>query len=145
MSNILNIAQLQAGLTVNGKTYKFVGLNSVNVSDPRVNHITRGADGIDSEGITYSSGNSQPIVITANIRTTQNFYKLFKDLYDNKTRFDFFLVDTIDGRITTYKSAIMQSEPYQRTISENEDSIGVDFVIESMTKVFDFKDNGDFE
>lgn len=142
--NLFKIGQTQAVLTVNGKTYRFKGLHSINEDNPRMKHLTRGSDGLDSDGIDYEEGTSQPIVGTFNIRTSQNYFELFSDLWKNKTRFDWSLVDTKTGSSKTFQNAILQQEPYQRVIDDTEDSIGIDFIIEAMSTKTKFADTGAF-
>ena len=145
MSNLISItsSQLAVENASTGKKYDFVGLHSVNIEDPRATHITRGADTLDKSGIEYGEGNSSPIVATCAVRTTQNFFTLFKNFYLNKTRLNVYIVDRIDGRIKYFKDAILQKQPFQTVIDESEDSVTVSFIFESFTFDADYKDSGD--
>ncbi|MDR0485700.1 MAG: hypothetical protein LBH29_03120 [Elusimicrobiota bacterium] len=147
MSNLLNItaSQLIVENAKTGKKYDFIGLNSVAIEDPRATHITRGADGLDKSGIEYSEGNTQPIVFTAVVRTTQNFYPLFQKFYTDKTRLNVSIVDTINARVVFVKEAIIQKLPVQTTIDETEDSVNVSFVFESFIFDADYKGGKDFK
>ncbi|MDR3050019.1 MAG: hypothetical protein LBV16_09365 [Elusimicrobiota bacterium] len=146
MSNLLNITATQFSVEVasSGKKYDFVGFHSASIEDPRAVHITRGSDGLDSEGIEYSEGNSSPVVVTCAVRTTQNFYPLFKQFWKKKERLNIYISDTNDGRIVYAKAAIIQKQPFQNTIEESEDSVNVSFIFESFQFDADYKGGESF-
>jgi hypothetical protein len=146
MSNLLNITTSQFVVEVasSGKKYDFIGLHSFTIEDPRATHLTRGADGLSSSGIEYSEGNSQPVVVTATVRTTQNFYPLFKKFYADKERINVYIVDLVDGRTMFIKQAIIQKLPIQSSIAEGEDSVNIDFVFESFVFDADYKGGTNF-
>jgi hypothetical protein len=145
MSNLLNITTSQFVVEVasSGKKYEFEGLNNFAIENPQIKHLTRGADSLDSSGIEYSEGASQPITVTATIRTTQNFYLLFKSFFQTSTRLNVYLVDRVDGRVVFVKNAIIQTLPIQKTVGEGEDNTNVDFVLESFILDADYK-GGEF-
>ncbi|MDR3243819.1 MAG: hypothetical protein LBT79_03625 [Elusimicrobiota bacterium] len=145
--NTINItaSQFITEVAETGKQYKFKGLHSVSIEDPTMNHITRGADGLDSSGIEYSEGNASPKTVTNAVRTTQNFYPLFKKFYQEQTRLNIYITDRKDGRVVFLKDAIIQQLPIQRDISESEDSCVVNFVFESFNLDADYKGGADFK
>jgi hypothetical protein len=145
MSNLLNItsSELIITETASGRAYHFIGLHSFSIEDPRATHLTRGSDGLSKDGIEYSEGNSQPVVVTATVRTTQNFYPVFTKLYQNKTRFNVSIADTNDGRTIDIQRAIIQKRPIQTLVDESEDSVNVDFVFESFNLDANYKTSTD--
>ncbi|MDR3112934.1 MAG: hypothetical protein LBU09_00980 [Endomicrobium sp.] len=147
MANIFNMTSTQftVEIMLTGKKYDFIGFHSATITDPRATHITRGADSLDKSGIEYSEGITQPITVECTVRTTQNFYELFKTIYDTKARVNVYIVDRTDGRIKAFKNSILQKQPFQTDISESEDSLNVSFVFETFNFNADYKDSEGFK
>ncbi|MDR2708363.1 MAG: hypothetical protein LBC07_00100 [Elusimicrobiota bacterium] len=145
MSNIFNITctQFIVERASDGKKYEFRGLHTFTIENPQMTHLTRGSDGLDRYGIEYSEGNSQPIVVTAVVRTTQNFFPVFQGFYKDQTRINVTLIDRNDARVIRLEDALLQKLPMQASIEESEDSVNVEFVFESFKLNADYK-GGEF-
>lgn len=135
------ITDADVGFTLNGTNYTFEHIDNVTIDDPQLKHLTRGANASSKSGLMYTEGQSSPKVLTFTLKGASVAHlNLLKDHYAEQSedeRIDFWVIDRKTGSIMSAKDAILQKEPRQASISEGEDNLNIDVMIET----FNLTDN----
>lgn len=114
------------GVKINSVSYDFDHVNSIEIEDPEVTTLTRGANGQNKEGIVYKEGVRDPKVWTVPIMNMSSDLKSVLDsAYDNETRMDVYCIDRKTGSSKMLKNAVLRVRPKQLTIDETADSMAV--------------------
>lgn len=118
------------GIKYNGVKYEFPNVSEVQIEDPERNQLTRGADAKDEVGLAYKDGLKEPKRLTVPImQMNAALLELFKDLYKNQGRFEWYCVARSDGSSRWAKNAILSNMPRQLTLDESAESLNVSIEI----------------
>ena len=129
------ITDADVGFSLNGVNYTFDHIDSVAIEDPQMKHLVRGANAISTTGLMYTEGQANPVTLTFTLKGASvahlNLLKAhYKDQAENN-RIDFWVVDRKNGSILSAKDSILQKEPRQLNISEGEENLAIDVMIET--------------
>ncbi len=129
---IFKIYDCDFGIKVNGVTYDFTHVHSLQIEDPENTKLVRGANAGNKEGLVYKEGLKDPKKITVTIMGMDVTLKGVLDgIYENKSRVDAFCVNRLDGSMKIAKNAVLSQMPQQLQIDENPDSMNVALAFES--------------
>jgi hypothetical protein len=133
---IFKIYDCTFGFDLNGTSYTFEHVNEVAVDDPSRNHLTRGANESNEEGIVYTEGSRSPKVITLTIMgMAKTLAEALQGSFKNKSRLDLTIIAS-DGSTKNANKAILTNDPMQKTLNDSVDSMNVELIFES----FSFKE-----
>ncbi len=129
---IFKIYNCDFGIKVNGVNYDFDHVAEVQIEDPEVNKLTRGANSTNTTGLVYKEGVKEPKKWTVPILNMSAALKSVLDTcYSDQVRVDVFCIDRQDGSSKMAKNAILQNRPQQLTIDESPDSMKVSLIFET--------------
>lgn len=127
------------GLKVNGVSYNFVHVNSVQVEDPEFTRLTRGANAGNKEGLVFKEGLRDPKRITVPIMGMSiELKEVLDSVYTNKTRVEGYAISRTDGSSKMWRSAVLCQQPQQLSMDDSPDSLAVQLTFESfdVTEVY---------
>lgn len=114
------------GIKIDGVSYDFDHVNSIEIEDPEMTNLTRGANGKNDEGIVFKEGVREPKVWTVPIMQMSIELKGVLDAaYAAQTRMDVYCVSRSDGSSKMLKKAILKQKPQQLNVDESADSLAV--------------------
>lgn len=120
------------GIKVDGVRYDFSDINSIEIEDPEMNSLTRGANGKNTQGIPYKEGVRDPKVWTVPIMDMSIELKAVLDAaFKDVSRMDVYCISRSDGSSKMLKSAILRQKPQQLTVDETPDSLAVQLIFAS--------------
>ncbi len=120
------------GFVINGTTYRFDHVISLQIDDPERSDLRRGANASNTTGIVYRSGLTEPKVTTVTILgVTKDVHALLKDAFKNQTRMDQFVINKFDGSSKTTKDSVLQQDPKQMTLDDSPESMQMQLVFAS--------------
>lgn len=133
MPKMFQISDGDAGFSYNDVNYTFSDVDSIAYTFAKKNHITRGANSTNKEGIEYTEGGKTPDVAEVKVvDCSVSIYKLLLTIFNTKgARISFWFIDRATGEGYTFKSAKIRDKPRQTVIDESEESIGFMFAVES--------------
>lgn len=118
--------ECDVGIKIDGVNYDFPHTNSIEIEDPEMTNLTRGADGKNEEGIVYKEGVRDPKTWTIPIMQMSVELKgVLDSAYSNQTRMDVYCISRKDGSSKMLKNAVLKQRPQQLTIDESADSMAV--------------------
>lgn len=139
-NGMLNISSCDVGFSIDGTNYTFEGVDGVTIEDPRKSHLVRGVNSKGS-GLLYKEGTGSPFVVTATLKgISQALVEVLDGVKENDTRIDFWVIERATGTNKMFKNAGLQNAPKQLNISEGEDSLTVEIVIEAFDYTADFRE-----
>lgn len=128
------------GIKVNGVSYDFEHVQSVEIEDPERNRITRGANSKNAIGLAYKDGLKEPKRWTIPIMAMSSALKSVLDgVYDDQTRIDVYCISRKDGSSKMAKNAILSNRPQQLTLDETAESMNVSLEFETFDSGEDHK------
>lgn len=139
-NGILNISDCDVGFSINGTNYTFDHVDGVTIEDPRRAHIIRGVNSTSKKGLRYREGTASPYVVTARLKSISvAFERLLRDKFDADGRVDFWVIDRADGSSKRFSNSCLQNAPKQLNITEGEDSLDIEVMLESFDFTADYK------
>lgn len=140
-NGILNISDCDVGFSINGTNYTFQHCDSVTIEDPHKGHIIRGVNSTSKTGLAYKEGTGSPYVATAKLKSVSVAFELLLEAqFNNSERVDFWVIDKKTGSNKFFKSAALQHAPKQLNITEGEDSLDIEVVVESFDYNADYRE-----
>lgn len=137
----LNIADCDVGFSINGTNYTFEHVDSVVIVDPRKSHLIKGVNSSSKRGLKYREGTGSPWTATLKLRSISTaFETLLEDTFNSDDRLDFWVIERKSGTNKMFKDACLQNTPKQLNITEGEDSLDVELVIESFDYNSDYRE-----
>jgi hypothetical protein len=138
---MLVINDSDCGFTINGVNYTFSHVDSVAIENPEKAHIVRGANSASKTGLQYKEGSTSPKILTFTMKDiSSEFFTLLSGVFAASSRLDAWVIDRATGSHKTAKNSILQSEPRQLNISEGEDNLKVEFIVETFDLVEQYKE-----
>ncbi len=129
---IFKIADCDFGIKVNGVSYDFEHVNSIQIEDTERNKLTRGTNAKNTIGLVYKEGLKDPKRWTIPILNMSPELKLVLDnLYSTKGRCDIYCIDRADGSSKMGKDAILCNKPQQLNIDDTPESMEVSLEFET--------------
>jgi hypothetical protein len=129
---IFKIYEMDFGVTISGLNYAFEHVQSVQTEDPERTKLVRGANAGNKTGLVYKEGIKDPKTITVTIiGMSADLLQLLRDVYEAKSRLDFYGVMRSDGSSKIAKNAILSQEPKQLSLDDSPESMNVALVFES--------------
>jgi hypothetical protein len=139
-NGILNIADCDVGFSINGTNYTFDHVDGVTIEDPRRSHLIRGVNSTSKRGLRYREGTASPYVVTVRLKSIGvSFEGLLRTQFDNDGRIDFWVIDRATGSNKKFQQACLQNAPKQLSITEGEDNLDIELVLESFDFTGDYK------
>lgn len=139
-NEMLNITNCDVGFSISGTNYTFQNIDVVAIEDPRKRHLIRGANSTSKKGLSYKEGHGNPFTATLTLKGISDaFRQLLEDNFNNDERLDFWVIDRKSGSNKMFKDANLQNVPQQLNISEGEDSLAVELVIETFNFDSDYR------
>lgn len=120
------------GFKYNGVTYDFADVDSLQIEDPEMTKLTRGANGKNVVGLVYKEGIKEPKRWTVNLLDTSLEIKALLDsIYSDGGRVDVFCISRADGSSKIAKNAILCQKPQQLLVDETAESLNIALVFET--------------
>jgi hypothetical protein len=140
-SGLFIISDADCGFTIAGVNYKFEHIDKVVIENPEKSHLTRGANSSSKLGLQFKEGSTSPKTVTFSLKgISPEFFTLLSGVYTANSRLDCWVMDRITGSHKTFKDSILQAEPRQLNISEGEENLNVELMIETFNLIEEFKD-----
>lgn len=128
------------GFKIDGVRYDFDHVDSVQIENPEMTRLTRGANAGNKRGLVYKEGVKEPRKITTMIMGMSPELKARMDLaHDNQERIDFFCIARSDGSSKMGKECILCQKPEQLTLDESVESLNVQVIMETYDLVENHK------
>ena len=116
--------------SISSQDYHFSDVDTVTVDEPKTNTLTRGMSAKNKVGFVIEQNMDQPTVVTTTVKgLDKNTSAIFKELWKNKTRFDFNVVDSDTGDKCYAKNCILSENPIQKTISNEAETYNIDLIM----------------
>lgn len=129
---IFKIYDSDFGIKYNGVNYDFDHVLDLQIEDPEVTRLVRGANASNKTGLVYKEGIREPKRWTVTIMGMSAGLKAVLDqAYENKDRLDVYCISRLDGSSKMGKNAILSSQPQQLTIDESPESMNVALIFET--------------
>lgn len=113
-------------MTVEGVNYNFNDVNSIEIEDPEITSLTRGANGKNQEGIPFKEGVRDPKIWTMPVMNIPIELKaVLDDVYEKTKRVDLNCVSRSTGARKSIINAVLRQKPQQLTVDETADSLAV--------------------
>ena len=129
---IFKIYNCDFGFKLNGVDYNFSHVAELQIESARKNRLTRGANGTNKVGITYTEGMQEPDRWTIPIIEMSIELKAVLDsAFKNQTRLEPYCIDRTDGSSKMMRNAILCNKPQQLAVSESVESLQVSLEFES--------------
>lgn len=130
------IYNCDVGFKYKGTDYQFTDVNSVAFENPTRNRLTRGSNGKNETGLSYTEGIREPKRATiAGMNIPIAMYNVFGDIFRKKERIDFYAIDRTDGSSKWLKEAILSNEPEQLNLDDTPESLEVSIELESFQSI----------
>lgn len=129
---IFKIYECDFGIKLNGVSYDFTHVQSLQIEDPETTKLTRGANTGNKVGLVYREGLKDPKKITVTIvGMSQELKAVLDQAYNDQTRLDVYAISRVDGSSKMAKNAILSQQPQQMNVEEGPDSMNVALAFES--------------
>ena len=129
---IFKIYNSDFGIKINGQAYDFEHVANLQIEDPEMTKLVRGANAGNKLGLVYKEGIKEPKKITVTIMgMTPELKSVLDAAYEDKARLDVYCIDRTDGSSKMAKNAILSQQPQQLTVDETADSMNVALAFES--------------
>jgi hypothetical protein len=129
---IFKLYDCDLGIKINGTSYSFEHVASVQVEDPERNKLTRGANVGNKLGLAYKEGATEPKRWTIPIMNMSAALKEVLDgAFDAQTRLDVYCISRTDGSSKMAKNAILANRPQQLNLDETAESMQVSLEFET--------------
>ena len=129
---IFKLYDCDVGIKVGGVDYSFEHVNSVQIEDPQMTRLTRGANASNKEGLVYTEGIKEPKKITCTIMNMSAALKEVLDgCFENKTRVDVYCISRESGSSKMARRAVLSQMPQQLNVDESAESMNVALAFES--------------
>lgn len=127
------------GIKVNGVSYDFEHVESLQIENPESTKLLRGSNAGNKLGLVYKEGIKEPKKITVTIMDMSAEIKALLDgIHANKERLDVYCIDRSDGSSKIGKNCIISQEPQQLSIDDSPESMNVALMFETfdLSEVF---------
>ncbi len=129
---IFKIYESDFGVKINGVSYTFTHVHSMQVEDPENTKLIRGANAGNKEGLVYKEGLKDPKRITVTIIDIDADLKaVLDDAFDNKSRMDVFCISRADGSSKMGRNSVLATKPQQLQLDESPESLNVALAFET--------------
>lgn len=129
---IFKIYDSDFGIKFNGVNYDFEQVVDLQIEDPEMTRLTRGANASNKLGLVYKEGIREPKKWTVTIMNMSIELKAVLDqAYTERARVDVYCISRVDGSSKMGKNAILSQQPQQLTIDETADSMNVSLAFET--------------
>lgn len=120
------------GFKYNGVTYDFDDVDSLQIEDPEMTRLIRGANGKNLVGLRYKEGIKEPKKWTVNIlEMSLEIKDLLETIFKNGDRVDVFCISRVDGSSKIAKNAVLCQKPQQLLVDESAESLNVALMFET--------------
>lgn len=129
---IFKLYDCDVGLTIDDVQYFFEHVDSVQIVDPEKTRLTRGANAGNKSGIAYREGLKEAKSITFQIKgISKALHDLLKQVYEDQTRVNAFIVSRKDGSSKTARNAVLGTIPKQLNLDDTPDSMNLQLDLET--------------
>ena len=137
---VFKLYECDIGIKVNGVSYDFEHVASVEIEDGERNRLTRGANAKNNVGLVYKDGLKEPKRWTIPIMSmSADLKQVLDSVYDDQTRIDVYCISRKDGSAKMAKNAILSNRPQQLTLDETAESMNVSLEFETFDSGEDHK------
>lgn len=135
---IFKLYDCDVGLTIDDVQYFFEHVDSVQITDPEKTRLTRGANAGSKSGISYREGLKEAKNIVFQLKgITAALHSLLKQVYEDQTRVNAFIVSRKDGSAKNAKNAVLCMVPMQLNLDDTPDSMNLQLELET----YDLQEN----
>ena len=129
---IFKIYNCDFGIKLNGVSYSFTHVQSLQIEDPQSTKLIRGANAGNKTGLAYTEGvkDAKKITVTI-IGMSQDLKAVLDDAFDNQSRLDVYCISRDDGSSKMGRNCVLSTQPQQLTIDENAESLNVALMFET--------------
>lgn len=114
------------GVKINGINYDFDHVDSLQIEDPQMTKIVRGANASNKIGLVYKEGVKEPKTMTVVILgMSAALVGVLTDAYENQTRVDAYCISRVDGSSKMATDAVLSQMPQQLSVDESAESMNV--------------------
>jgi hypothetical protein len=129
---IFKIYDSDFGIKYNGVNYDFDHVLDLQIEDPEVTRLVRGANASNKTGLVYKEGIREPKRWTVTIMGMSSALKTVLDqAYEARDRLDVYCISRLDGSSKMGKNAILSAQPQQLTVDESPESMNVALIFET--------------
>lgn len=129
---IFKLYDCDIGLTIDDVQYFFEHVDSVQINDPEKTRLTRGANAGNKTGIAYREGLKEAKQVTFQIKgISKALHDLLKQVYEDQTRINAFIVSRKDGSSKNARNAILGTVPKQLNLDDTPDSMNLQLDLET--------------
>ena len=129
---IFKIYECDFGFKYNGLSYDFPHVAELQIEDPEMTKLVRGANASNKLGLVYKEGMKEPKKWTVTIIGFSAEMKgLLDAAYEAKDRLDVYCINRNDGSTKMGKNAILSQQPQQLAISDSPDSMNIALIFET--------------
>lgn len=129
---IFKIYDSDFGIKLEGVSYDFTHVNSIEIEDPEFQRITRGSNAGNKVGLSYKEGTNQPKQIRVTIMDMSAELKAVLDsAFADGTRMDVYCISRADGSSKMAKNSVICQQPQQIAVNESAESMNVILIFES--------------
>lgn len=129
---IFKIYECDFGIKLNGVSYDFTHVQSLQIEDPETTKLIRGANAGNKTGLAYREGIKDAKKITVTIIGMSIELKgVLDQAFSDQSRLDLFVISRVDGSSKMARNAVLSLQPQQLAIDENPDSLNVALTFES--------------
>ncbi len=137
---IFKIYDADFGIKISGVNYEFEHVSELQIEDPEMTKLVRGANASNKTGLVYKEGIKEPKKWTVTIMNMSLELKGVLDAaYDAKDRLDVYCIMRSDGSSKMAKNAILSQQPQQLAVSDGVESMNVALIFESFDSSEVFK------
>jgi hypothetical protein len=130
--SIFRIYDSDFGIKINGVNYDFQHVQDLQIEDPEMTRLTRGANASNKTGLIYKEGIKEPKKWTVTIMNMSLELKGVLDAaYNDRSRMDVYCISRIDGSSKMAKEAILSQQPQQLSIVDGPESMNVSLIFET--------------
>ncbi len=120
------------GIKVNGVNYDFTHVVDLQIEDPEMTRLVRGANARNKIGLDYKEGTKEPKRWSVTILGMSPELKAVLDqVFDSRERVDVYCISRVDGSSKMAKNAVLTQMPQQLSLDDSPDSLNVALVFES--------------
>lgn len=129
---IFKIYDSDFGIKYNGVNYDFTHVQDLQIEDPEMTRLVRGANASNKTGLVYKEGIKEPKKWTVTILGMDAALKTVLDVaHTNRDRLDVYCISRIDGSSKMAKNAVLCQQPQQLTIDDSPESMNVALIFET--------------
>lgn len=129
---IFKIYNCDFGIKLNGVNYDFEQVQDLQIEDPEMNKLIRGANAGNKLGLVYKEGTKDPKKITVTILgMTAALKDVLENCFSLQTRLDVFCIDRADGSSKIGQNAVLSTMPQQLTVDDSAESMNIKLEFET--------------